>query len=98
MFGDQATGSLPHPDSLTKPLTRACVRAGALPPVTPHGLRHSAASIALAAGADSRAVMDLLGQRDPRMMARYQHVLDRLRERTATQLDSVWGDDSPHAP
>jgi len=36
--------------------------------------------------------MDLLGHEDPRMMARYQHVVDASRKRTAAKIDKLWQD------
>jgi integrase len=81
---------LPHPDSLRGPLERACKAAG-VPHVTPHQLRHSAGSIALAAGATTRAIMDMLGHSDHRTAVGYQHVADAVREGTAAQLDAAWG-------
>ena len=40
---------------------RALVAASGLPPVTLHGLRHGAATLALAAGTDLKVVQDQLG-------------------------------------
>ena len=40
---------------------RRAVQASGLPPVRLHDLRHGAASLALAAGADLKTVQDLLG-------------------------------------
>jgi hypothetical protein len=42
-------------------LFRALVAASGLPPVTLHGLRHGAATLALAAGTDLKVVQDQLG-------------------------------------
>ncbi len=36
--------------------------------------------------------MDLLGHDDPRMMARYQHVIDVSRKRTASRINGLWQD------
>ncbi|TVR29384.1 MAG: site-specific integrase [Nitriliruptor sp.] len=85
---------LPHPDSLRRPLAAACKRAG-VPVVTPHQLRHSAATIALAAGVTERAIMDLMGHSDPRTAAHYQHVADKVREGIREKLDVAWGDLAP---
>ena len=39
-----------------------------------HDLRHDAASALTMAGVSQRAVMEILGHRDPRMTMRYQHL------------------------
>ena len=49
-----------QPQQLTVAFRRA-VQASGLPPVRLHDLRHGAASLALAAGADLKTVQDLLG-------------------------------------
>jgi hypothetical protein len=54
------TGKPVGPDRLTR-LFRKLVSASGLPPVTLHGLRHGAATLALAAGADLKVVQDQLG-------------------------------------
>jgi len=48
------------PDRMTR-LFRALVTESGLPPVTLHGLRHGAATLALAAGTDLKVVQDQLG-------------------------------------
>jgi len=54
------TGTPVGPDRLTR-LFRRLVAASGLPPVTLHGLRHGAATLALAAGTDLKIVQDQLG-------------------------------------
>jgi integrase len=54
------TGKPVGPDRLTR-LFRRVVAASGLPPVTLHGLRHGAATLALAAGTDLKIVQDQLG-------------------------------------
>ena len=49
-----------HPDWLTRRFRRLVARSG-LPPVRLHDLRHGAASLALAAGADLKTVQAQLG-------------------------------------
>jgi len=49
-----------HPDNLTRRFRRLVTQAG-LPPVRLHDLRHGAATLTLAAGADLKVVQDLLG-------------------------------------
>jgi len=48
------------PDRLTR-IFRRLVAGSGLPPVTLHGLRHGAATLALAAGADLKVVQDQVG-------------------------------------
>ncbi len=55
-----ADGSPLHPDWLTRRFRRLVTVSG-LPPVRLHDLRHGAASLALAAGADLKTVQALLG-------------------------------------
>jgi integrase len=54
------TGKPLGPDRLTR-LFRRLVAGSGLPPVTLHGLRHGAATLALAAGTDLKIVQDQLG-------------------------------------
>ena len=51
----QADGSPWHPDYVTRRFGQLAYAAG-LPPVTVHGLRHGAATYALAAGIDRKIV------------------------------------------
>jgi integrase len=55
------TGRPVRPDWLTR-LFRKLVTASGLPPVTLYGLRHGAATLALAAGTDLKVVEDQLGR------------------------------------
>jgi integrase len=61
------------PPVLTRSFTRHAARVG-LAGLTFHDLRHDAASTLTAGGVSQRAVMEILGHRDPRMTIRYQHV------------------------
>lgn len=61
------------PKVLTRAFTRHAQRVG-LVGLTFHDLRHDAASTLTAAGVSQRAVMEILGHRDPRMTIRYQHL------------------------
>jgi integrase len=65
------------PERDSKVLTRAFARLVAdlgIPNLRFHDLRHDAASALTMAGVPQRAVMEVLGHRDPRMTMRYQHL------------------------
>jgi len=61
------------PHVLTRAFARHAKRVG-VQDLTFHDLRHDAASTLTMAGVSQRAVMELLGHRDPRMTVRYQHL------------------------
>jgi integrase len=58
---------------LTRSFARLVGRLG-LKDLTLHDLRHDVASTLTMAGVSQRAVMEVLGHRDPRMTIRYQHL------------------------
>jgi integrase len=61
------------PHVLTRSFARLVERVG-LKDVSFHDLRHDVASTLTMAGVRQRAVMEVLGHRDPRMTIRYQHL------------------------
>jgi integrase len=76
---------------------RACLDCGAthLPVVSFHGLRHSCASLLLAAGVPIRDVSELLGHSDVRLtLTNYAHVLDENRAKLAGTMDRVFDSQS----
>jgi integrase len=78
---DPAAPLLPpvRPEELTRAFRRY-VRTIGLADLTFHDLRHDVGSTLAMAGVPQRAIMEILGHRDLRMSARYQHVApDHLR-------------------
>ncbi len=61
------------PDAITRAFGRLVKRLG-LKDLRFHDLRHDVASTLAMAGVPQRAIMEILGHRDPRMTARYQHL------------------------
>ena len=55
--------------------------------LTFHDLRHDAASTLTMAGAPQRAIMEILGHRDPRMTLRYQHLAPDYLKQAMRSLD-----------
>jgi site-specific recombinase XerD len=54
-----------------------------------HDLRHSAATLALAAGANTRELMERMGHRSPQVALRYQHVMAGRDAAIAAALDEL---------
>jgi integrase len=54
-----------------------------------HDLRHSAATLALAAGANSRELMERMGHTSPAVALRYQHVMAGRDQAIAAALDEL---------
>jgi integrase len=76
---------------------RVCLDCGAgqLPKLSFHGLRHSCASLLLAAGVPVRDVSELLGHSDVRLtLTSYAHVLDESRRKTAGTIDRLFDSQS----
>jgi integrase len=77
--------------NLRREVRRLCAVAGIDPPITSHELRHSAASLLVAAGMPLEEVADLLGHADVTMLAEvYRHRTKRvvdLREGQARMLE-----------
>ena len=80
----------------------ACVKAG-VPGLVPHELRHTAASLAIAAGADIISVSRMLGHSSPTVtLNRYGHLAEGALEDVARRLGeaataSEQQSDSPQA-
>jgi integrase len=54
-----------------------------------HDLGHSAATLALAAGADTRELMERMGHTSPQVALRYQHVMAGRDQAIAAALDQL---------
>jgi hypothetical protein len=54
-----------------------------------HDLRHSAATLALAAGANTRELMERMGHTSPQVALRYQHVMAGRDQAIAAGLDAL---------
>ncbi len=66
------------------------VKRHSLPNVSPHDLRHTAATLALEGGADLKQVQELLGHEDPATtMAFYAGVTEEAKRRTVEGIEKV---------
>jgi integrase len=73
-------------DEWKEPLRDAKVRDARL-----HDARHTAATVLLILGVPERAVMGLMGWSSTSMAARYQHMVDTVRNSIAEQVDVlIW--------
>ena len=78
-----------RPDSVTT-WVRRFVEKNSLKNVSPHDLRHSAASLALEAGADLKEIQELLGHKDPSTtMKFYAGVTEEVKRRTVDGIESL---------
>ncbi len=86
IFGDKHT-----PERISVAFTRACSKARIVD-FRFHDLRHTAASWLRMQGADIHTVAQLLGHKDLRMAARYQHLSPAYLSEAVKKLDGVFGD------
>lgn len=78
-----------RPDSITKHV-KSFVKRNGLPDVSPHDLRHSAATLALESGADLKQVQELLGHKDASTtMQFYAGVTEAAKRRTVEGIESL---------
>lgn len=80
-------------DEWKKLLRDAKVRDGRL-----HDARHTAATVLLILGVPERAVMGLMGWSSTSMAARYQHMVDTVRNNIAAQVDGLIWEQNPNGP
>lgn len=77
-------------DSIKKAWHRALERAGITRRIRPYDLRHAFATEAIAAGADIKAVSDLMGHASTAMIHRhYQHVVDEQKRKVVQSIPDV---------
>lgn len=78
-----------RPDSITRRV-KNFVKRNDLPDVSPHDLRHSAATLALESGADLKQVQELLGHKDASTtMQFYAGVTEAAKRRTVEGIESL---------
>jgi len=82
--------SLVTPDQVSVTFRRLCKKKGILD-FRFHDLRHTAASWMRMQGADIHTVAQLLGHKDLRMAARYQHLSPSFLAEAVGRLDAVFG-------
>ncbi len=75
------------PNRLTMAFRRACRRAG-VGNFRLHDLRHHAASWMAMRGVNQRAIMTILGHKDPRMTMRYQHLSTEALQEAVSVLEA----------
>jgi integrase len=85
VFGDLS------PERVSVAFARLC-RKLAISDFRFHDLRHTAASWLRMQGADIHTVAQLLGHKDLRMAARYQHLSPTFLADAVSRLDGVFGD------
>jgi hypothetical protein len=106
----EALGALPHPERLVfvspegEPIRRSnlhrrsfkpLLAKAKLPAVTFHALRHSAATLALAAGVNPKVVQERLGHSSVTLtLDTYSHAVPTLGKDAAARLDSLLGTSS----
>jgi integrase len=79
------------PEQLSVAFGRACRKVG-IEDFRFHDLRHTAASWLRMSGADIHTVAQLLGPKDLRMAARYQHLSPTFLAEAVNRLDTVFED------
>lgn len=67
--------------------------AAEVPHVRLHDARHTAATLLLLQGVDTRVVMEMLGHSQISVTTKYQHVVDEMQTAAAARMDSaLWGE------
>lgn len=86
-----ATGGAPlRPSNLTRHVFRPLLKRAGLPQIRFHDLRHTSATLALAAGVHPKVVAERLGHTKVNFtLNTYSHVLPSMQRAAADQLDSL---------
>lgn len=72
---------------------KALLREAGVRDARVHDGRHTAATMLLLQGIDEQTVMAVMGWSDRRMLRRYQHVIDELREEASKRVGALlWGE------
>jgi integrase len=91
IFPNLQTGDVRSPGWIRERLRRLAKQAG-VPPVTPHHLRHTAATLMLAAGVHAKVVQEQLGHANISItLDLYGHVTTGMKDAAATAMDGVLG-------
>jgi integrase len=78
-----------HPNTIDARFKRL-TRAAGVPPIKLHGLRHTNATVSLAAGEHPKIVQERLGHSTITMtLDRYSHVTESMQREAATRLDAL---------
>jgi integrase len=94
MFPGHDGGYLPRPKSERGWFAQAVKRSG-VQRVTPHDLRHTAASLAVSAGVNVLALARMLGHKDPSVTLRvYADLFDTDLDAVAAALHSAYSRES----
>jgi integrase len=88
---DRLFADVESPEQVSVAFARACRKVG-IEDFRFHDLRHTAASWLRMSGADIHTVAQLLGHKDLRMAARYQHISPTFLAEAVNRLDAVFGD------
>ena len=84
-----ASGQPPNAESLAKHF-KSILELGGLPPMRLYDLRHSAATIALAAGVSPKVVSEQLGHASTAFtLDTYSHVLPHMQDEAAARIEAV---------
>jgi integrase len=100
LIGNKGPEELVFTNALGKPLSlsnftnrvfKPAIKISGVPTITPHGLRHTAASIAISSSASVLSVANMLGHSDPSITLRiYAHLFDRDKESIALSIGKVF--------
>jgi integrase len=88
------SGQIPPPwrggrTRLNRFVWRPAVEQAGLDGLRVHGLRHTAATLAAAAGATTKELMERMGHTSPAVALRYQHVMADRQAAVASALDDL---------